>query len=301
LADRFFAFFAMVNPSLEETSRLLPIDGPIAGILWGISWNPAMPHAFPDRSEAGPVAPRRFSAGPGTSDRRFSPSGHASGLAIALLVATALPAADPAPQPGSAETAANGPREVFAEAVRLFFECRPAESAGLFDRLVGLRPDDEPALWQRGLALYYAGRFADGRRQFEGHRLVNPDDVENAAWHFLCVARERDPDSARRMILPVGPDARVPMAEIYRLFAGSGSAEDVLEAADRGDPSRLRNQRCYAHLYVGLHHEALGDAVRAREHILRAATDHGMDHYMGRVAKVHAVLRGWATKAELQP
>ena len=35
----------------------------------------------------------------------------------------------------------------------------------------------------------YAGRYQDCREQFESHRTVNPDDVENAAWHFLCVAR----------------------------------------------------------------------------------------------------------------
>jgi hypothetical protein len=222
-------------------------------------------------------------------------------FAVATLAAAAVSAAEPDRPAAPVEATQASPREVFAEAVRLFFDCRPAESAGLFDRLVMLRPEEEPALWQRGLALYYAGRYADGRRQFEVHRTVNPDDVENAAWHFLCVARERNPATARGAILPVGPDARVPMAEIYRLFAGGGSAEAVLEAADRGDPARLRNQRCYAHLYLGLYHEALGDAARAREQILLAAGEYSMDHYMGRVAKVHAVLRGWATRAELQP
>ena len=58
-------------------------------------------------------------------------------------------------------------------------------------------PDEAPYLWQRGIALYYAGRYDDCRRQFESHRSVNPDDVENAAWHFLCVARAESPAKAR--------------------------------------------------------------------------------------------------------
>ena len=73
---------------------------------------------------------------------------------------------------------------------------RFAASAAAFDELAKVIPDQAPQLWQRGIALYYAGRYTDCRRQFESHRTVNPDDVENAAWHFLCVAREQGP--ARR-------------------------------------------------------------------------------------------------------
>ena len=81
------------------------------------------------------------------------------------------------------------PRELFTEAVQLFFDAKPVESARTFDQLVVAVPGAEPELWQRGLALYYAERFEDGRKQFELHRTVNPNDVENPAWHYLCVAK----------------------------------------------------------------------------------------------------------------
>lgn len=198
---------------------------------------------------------------------------------------------------GAVSAAADDPQAVFSDAVRLFFEAQPVESCAAFDRLVELRPEAEPELWQRGLALYYAERFEDGRRAFEVHRTVNPADVENVAWHFACVARAEGEEKAREAILPVGPDRRVPMTEIRDLFAGTGTAEAVLAAADRGPESALRNQRCYAHLYLGLYHDALGDEEQAREHILQAAGPFSMDHYMGKVARVHAEVRGWPLPA----
>ena len=88
-----------------------------------------------------------------------------------------------------------------------------------------------PQLWQRGIALYYAGRYDDCRKQFEAHRTVNPDDVENAAWHFLCVARAESPARARAALLPVGPDARVPMREVLEMFRGKMTTEQVMAAA----------------------------------------------------------------------
>jgi hypothetical protein len=60
---------------------------------------------------------------------------------------------------------------------------------------------------------------------------------------------------------------------------------------------------CYAHLYLGLHAEATGDVEKARHHVTLAAGPFRMDHYMGRVAVVHAKLRGWdvALDDDLQP
>jgi hypothetical protein len=94
-------------------------------------------------------------------------------------------------------------------------------------------------------------------------------------------------------MLPVGDDPRVPMREILDLYAGRGEEAAVLAAAEQGPEPGRRNQRCYAHLYLGLHAEARGDAEAARRHITAAAGPFRMDHYMGRVAVVHANLRGW--------
>ena len=179
---------------------------------------------------------------------------------------------------------APSPRALLDRAVAEFSKGRITESVAAFDDLARVAPAEAPYLWQRGIALYYAGRYADCRKQFESHRTVNSDDVENAAWHFLCVARGESPKAARSALLPVGPDSRVPMREIYELFKGTANADTVLKAAGTRPQARF-----YAHLYIGLYSEAIGDTTRAREQIELAAQPQFADAggYMHMVAVVH--------------
>ena len=179
---------------------------------------------------------------------------------------------------------AQSPQTIMDRAVADFENGRFAESAAAFDSLAKAVPDEAPYLWQRGIALYYAGRYNDCRRQFESHRTVNPNDVENAAWHFLCVARAESPEKARAALLPVGPDARAPMREVYQMFRGTLTPEQVLSAAGSQPDAQF-----YGHLYLGLYFEALGMKGRALEHIKIAATDRfePSGGYMHMVARVH--------------
>ena len=177
------------------------------------------------------------------------------------------------------------PQAIMNRAVSAFEKGHFVESATAFDELAKTAPEQAPQLWQRGIALYYAGRYDDCRRQFESHRTVNPDDVENAAWHFLCVARGESPAKARAALLPVGPDARMPMREVYQMVRGTLRPEQVLSAAG-SQPAAL----FYAHLYVGLYFEAQGMTARALKHINIAAADRFEREggYMHMVARVHA-------------
>jgi lipoprotein NlpI len=175
------------------------------------------------------------------------------------------------------------PRAIFDRAVEDFRNGRIAESVLGFDRVAAALPDTAPQLWQRGIALYYAGRYKDCRAQFESHRTVNPNDVENAAWHFLCVARADSPRAAQSALLPVGDDTRVPMREIYKMFGGSLTPEQMLASAGSSSESQF-----YAHLYAGLYYEAAGKSSLAREHIEKAAADrYAIGGYMHMVARVH--------------
>ena len=184
----------------------------------------------------------------------------------------------------SASPQVERPSAVLDRAVAQFSAGNVVESAATFDNLVRLEPAYAPFLWQRGIALYYAARYADCRAQFESHRTVNPSDVENAAWHFLCVARAESPERARAALLPVGPDDRVPMREIYQMFRGTMTPEAVLAASGTSPQARF-----YAHLYIGLFSEATGDNTRALEEIRAAAGDQyaAAGGYMHTVARVH--------------
>ena len=186
------------------------------------------------------------------------------------------------------------PDPLLREGIVAFYNAKPAESVAAFDKLIALAPNTAPQLWQRGLSLYYVEKFAEGRKQFEIHQTVNPNDVENAAWHFICVAKTDGVEAARKVLIPIAGDTRVPMKQVHDLFAGKGSEEDVMKAAnaDAGTETK-RNHLCYAHLYLGLYHEALGNTEKAKAHMLKAAVDYKMDHYMGRCAQVHAKVRGW--------
>ena len=193
----------------------------------------------------------------------------------------------------SVSAMAQSPRELMQQGQQLFFQAKIAESIVAFDKLIELQPEAKPHLWQRGLALYYADKFKEGREQFETHQTVNTADVENAAWHFLCVARLEGVEGARKSFIPIEGDSRVPMREVHQLFAGKGSVEAVMKAAEAGDEAERRNQLCYAHLYLGLYFEAMKDEAKAKEHMIKSAKDYSMDHYMGETARVHLKVRGW--------
>ena len=163
------------------------------------------------------------------------------------------------------------------------------ESLDDFDKFLELQPKAAPGHWKRGISLYYAGRYEDGRKQFKDGDKIFADDVENAVWHFLCNAKLQGIDKARADMLKIGKDNREPMMEVYDLFLGKCKPADVMAAAEAGDvPADLRKQQLfYAHLYLGLYYDALGDKRKALEHMAPAAGKYRLG-YMGDVANVHA-------------
>jgi lipoprotein NlpI len=171
-----------------------------------------------------------------------------------------------------------------------FRKARIDQSIADFERQIQLTPIRAAEHWQLGIAYYYAGEYEKGARQFELHRTVNPQDVENAAWHFLCAVRapQGSVEAARKTLIPVTRDTRVPMAQIQQMFAGELAPEDVLEAGDKAGGTA----KFYADLYVGLYYEALGRDEDALRRIKPAAQNPAAkDSYMGDVARVHVKLR----------
>ena len=207
-------------------------------------------------------------------------------LAAACIVFVGMStfAADPRP------TAPDAQEELGS---RMFRAGRFAESVAAFDEEIRLDPRRALWHWKRGISLYYAGRYADGAKQFEGYQTVDDNDVENAVWRFLCQAR--DPavghERARKQILTIKNDGRVPMMQIYSLYRGDAKPTDVVAACLADKPSdTVRDARLfYAHLYLGLYYEVLGKPDDAQRELLKAKRLR-IAHYMGDVAVVHADL-----------
>ena len=164
-----------------------------------------------------------------------------------------------------------------------------AESVADFDKYVELSPKSESQQWERGISYYYAGAYAKGAKQFELYQTFHDQDVENSAWRYLCVARSEGVEKAQANMLPIENDSRVPMMQIYDLYRGKLKPEEVLAAAEAGNPTKenLNTRLFYAHLYIGLWHEAAGRADEAKKHLLEAE-QHKIGHYMWDVAHVHA-------------
>ena len=72
-------------------------------------------------------------------------------LAPALLLAMSFAAA-------GAPAQTTNPQGLFDRSVRDFLAGKVAESVVGFDALARMDPARAPQLWQRGIALYYAGR-----------------------------------------------------------------------------------------------------------------------------------------------
>jgi lipoprotein NlpI len=163
------------------------------------------------------------------------------------------------------------------------------ESIADFDQYIARKPQAKISHWQRGISYYYAGQFQDGRKQFEGYQDFDSNDVENAVWRFMCMARADGIEKARKAILKIGDDRRVPMRQVYDLYKGDLQVDDVLAAAKAGkvDAAQRNSQLFYAHLYVGIYFDLLGEKKKALEHLNKATDDHRIGHYMWDVARVH--------------
>ncbi|GJP47642.1 hypothetical protein CLOM_g6822 [Closterium sp. NIES-68] len=222
----------------------------------------------------------------------------AGGLPAASLAAVAAAAIGGAAITAMAAGGFGGKRDAARAAVRrgmeLFVENDVQGSVVEFDKALRLDPSQEPYLWQRGLSLYYLGRFQEAAEQFRKDVAVNPNDTEEAIWCFLSEAQLLGPQEARQQFLLVGQDPRPVMRAAMEVFKKAGDPNEILAAAaaDFGRPSAL----FYANLYVGLYYESEGDQYKSKSYIVTAAqSPYGVrsGDYMAALARVHCQQRGW--------
>ena len=163
------------------------------------------------------------------------------------------------------------------------------DSAEVYDEILAANPNSKPQFWQRGLALYYANEFEKGADQFESHQTYNSQDVENSVWHLLCQSRLTSVQEARKKMIPIEHDSRVPMKQVFDMFAGTGSPEEVLDACGyKKSKPKLSGQIYHGLIYVGLFHEMMGNQKASQESMIEALTHKpDMPGLMGHVAEGH--------------
>ena len=170
----------------------------------------------------------------------------------------------------------------------LYLSGNAKESVPVFDRVIELLPNKAAENWQRGIALATVGEFKRGAEQFKLHHDVNPDDVENSAWYYLCVAKSESVEAAKKTLIGSRGDRREPMMEILKMLQGRSTPEQVLEAAEKSSPVPELKVRAkfYADLYIGLYYDSIGreeDAVK----FFKRSLEQGEQGYMADTARVY--------------
>jgi lipoprotein NlpI len=174
----------------------------------------------------------------------------------------------------------------------LFLSGKVAESIPCFDAANKLDPQLAPHNWQRGVALGCLGKFQEGADQFRTHHDVNPNDVENSAWYFLCVAKTKGREAAEATVIPSGGDRRQPMMSVLKMLQGTLKPDEVLEAAKMhtNEGQERKMAMFYGFLYVGIYYDSIGDSEKAA-----AALDKSIEvaqrDYMGRTARLYREIR----------
>ena len=185
-----------------------------------------------------------------------------------------------------AERLPKSPSAHIERGMALFAMGKVADSIQAFDQALQLDRSMDASLWQRGIALYYVDRFEDAAKQFEIHHRVNPDDVENSAWYFLCLAKSGQLEEARKRLLPSRGDSRPPLMEVLKVYQGALEPQALAETLEKADPLT----QFYGYAYLGWYHEAIGDRELAAKYLKQAdATNRG--GYMLRVVKVDLASR----------
>lgn len=193
------------------------------------------------------------------------------------------------------------PREVELYSQRgdaWFFQGRFAEAIADYEQMTQLDPSLDAQHWRRAIAHFYAGHYDKAAAQCEKYHAFDNVDRENGIWRYLCQRKAGGVEKARLELIKYTKDDREPFGDIYRMFEGKMTGEEILSkirAAKITDEER--NKRLfYAELYVGLNdavegrnHAAIGHLEASSGNRWGATAGYG-PHYMWQVGRRHLEL-----------
>lgn len=167
-----------------------------------------------------------------------------------------------------------------------------------YNKMMDLDDSLKSSHWRRGIALFYAGNFKDAAGQFEAYHSFDQVDRENGIWRYLSQFKAYGRERAREGLLKYEKDDREPFPSVYKLFAGTMTPQQILDAIEKADLSKDEREKrfFYAHLYIGLNHAVEGDRTRAAVHLRKSTLNtwgpragYG-PNYMWHVGRIHEEL-----------
>jgi lipoprotein NlpI len=168
------------------------------------------------------------------------------------------------------------------------------EAVGDFEAMIRLDPSQDAPHWRLGIAYHFCGQWEKSARQFEKYHGYDGRDRENGIWKFLADAKRLGLERARAGMLVYEQFDREPFPSLYAMFAGKKTGAEVLEDLQKRGLTSQPTVAFFAHYYVGLNEELLGNRERARELLRKAASAFpnesaaGSPGYMWLVARLHA-------------
>jgi lipoprotein NlpI len=176
-----------------------------------------------------------------------------------------------------------------------FFRGRFADAVADYEKMVELNRKLDTSHWRKGIAYFYAGRYKDAAHQFEIYHSFDNVDRENGIWRYLSQVKAIGRDKARDGLLKYEKDDREPFPDVYRLFSGELSGDDVLKRINVAEitPREKEQRLFYAELYVGLNDFVDGRLESAEKHLEQATKNAwgskagGGPGYMWHVGRVH--------------
>jgi len=162
-----------------------------------------------------------------------------------------------------------------------------------FEKMIALDAAQDAPHWRLGIAYYFAGQYQKSADQFVKYQTYESGDRENGIWKFLADARRLGLDAARPKMIEFSRFDREPFPDLYEMFAGRLSGDQVLANLEKKGLARDGAPQFFAHYYVGVNEALLGHRDRALKLLDKAVasrwgqTAEGGPAYMWRCARLH--------------
>lgn len=141
-----------------------------------------------------------------------------------------------------------------------------------YAKMVELDPQVDASHWRKGIAHFYADEYDQAAGQFERYHSFDNVDRENGIWRYLSQVQALGREKAREGLLKYQKDDREPFPDVYKLFAGEITPEQIIERIDAAKitDAEREKRRFYGHLYIGLNYAVENEPRKAAEHLREA-------------------------------